>query len=112
MSQIVFKQLEDIIPTLTSHGIGFKQVLLFNNNDKQNIIQVAYGHISKNETITPHLHPTMEEYYFFLSGRGVFIINNEKLNFKKNTFIKIPHNTIHFLQAKTNCKFIYWGSKI
>lgn len=98
-----------ITPVSTSHGIGFKQIFLSRDDCESNLMQVAYGILQGNEKIEEHTHPTMEEFYFFESGESYFFIENEEYLCKKGDFIMVPAGSRHFMEAKTEVSFIYWG---
>lgn len=63
-----------VLMEITAHGVGEKYVFLRNQEIKSNLTQVAVGIITKVDNIELHVHPTMEEYYYFLEGSANFII--------------------------------------
>jgi mannose-6-phosphate isomerase-like protein (cupin superfamily) len=109
MKQIIHKNMRSIEGESTSHSVGIKKVLLTNSECESMLTQVAVGSLIKGEFVDTHLHPTMEEYYFFMKGEAKFIIDDIELSCEKDTFIKVPKNTKHSLMAVSNIEFIYWG---
>ena len=89
MKQVVYKNLKNIATESTSHTIG-----------------------SKGEFVDDHSHPTMEEFYCFTKGKAKLTIDKMEHFCKKDTFIKIPKNSVHSLRAITSIDFIYWGIAI
>ena len=59
------------------------------------------------------MHPTMDEYFFVLSGCGEYTINNIKHNITKGDFIFIPAGVKHFLKTKNKngLELVYFGVK-
>lgn len=112
MKKVVYKNLNNIGEELTSHAIGSKRVLLQSSECESMLTQAAIGTLLKGQFVDNHIHPTMEEYYFFTKGKAKFTIDNTEYSCEKDTFIKIPKNTIHSLMAITAIDFIYWGIAI
>lgn len=96
----------------TSHAIGEKRILLNGSECESMLTQAAVGSLLEGEFVDNHVHPTMEEFYFFLKGEAKITINNVDHFCEKDTFIKIPKDSIHSLQAITAIDFIYWGIAI
>ena len=76
------------------------------------LLKLQLATLLKGEFVDNHSHPTMEEYYFFTNGKAKLTINNSEYLCKKDTFIKIPKDSIHSLMAVTTIDFIYWGIAI
>jgi len=112
MKEVVYKKLESITAESTSHAIGLKRILLNGSECESMLTQAAVGTLLKGEFVDNHSHPTMEEYYFFTKGKAKLTINNIEYLCKKDTFIKIPKDSIHSLLALTTIDFIYWGIAI
>lgn len=112
MKEVIYKNLKSIAVESTSHTIGLKQILLKGSECESMLTQAAIGSLLKDEFVDNHLHPTMEEFYFFTKGKAKLTINNIEYFCKKDTFIKVPKNSIHSLKAITAIDFIYWGIAI
>lgn len=109
MKRVIFKNTKSVQGEITSHSVGVKRVLLTNSECESMLTQAAVGSLNKGEFVNIHLHPTMEEFYFFTKGKAKFIIDEIEYSCKKDSFIKIPKNTKHALMAISNVEFIYWG---
>jgi len=111
---VIYKNVTDVTSIITAHGVGIKSVLLSQADSCTTFTQLAYGILNINEVIKPHLHETMEEFYFFTKGEGLFIINEEKFQCLEKTFIKIPARFIHELKctSATPLEFLYFGIAI
>lgn len=93
----------------TSHSLG-KKLVFFNKNELQSsITQIALGILDSGEIIPFHSHESMEEVFYILSGNGIFHIEDEKINVKENSCIRIPLGFSHSIKANTQMKFLYFG---
>lgn len=95
----------------TAHAQGFKQVFLRNNDTLTSVTQVAYGGFSKMDYCELHSHETMEEYFFFLKGTGIYIVGNQLIDLQPGVFVRIPAGVLHRLEAKGEdaLEYMYFG---
>lgn len=108
-NKIIHRNIARIKAVSTSHGVGEKQILITGKECLSNLTQAAYGCLEKNEVVELHIHSTMEEFYFLLSGTIVFQLDGVELNCNSGDFIMVPANCAHKMKALTDTKFIYWG---
>lgn len=108
---MLFKNLKNIDPEITSHGCGKKFVFVNKENSQTNLMQVAVGELTHKDTIDWHLHPSMDEFYYFLEGKALFHIGNESFVCEPETFVMVPCNIKHKLSTNSIVKFLYWGIK-
>ncbi|UZR96235.1 cupin domain-containing protein [Chondrinema litorale] len=108
---VVNKLASALAKTRTSHNNGEKIILLKNEETESLLTQTAIGILQPGETVEPHVHSDMEEFFYFLEGKGSYIIDNKTYTLQATSFIKIPIGKIHELKAEGNVplKFIYWG---
>ena len=64
---------------------------------------------AKGDFVDTHVHPTMDEHYYFMEGEGLMMIVNEKYICKAGTYLLIPAGYRHSLQACSEMKFITIG---
>lgn len=112
LAKIIYTNINDIEVLPTNHTVGKKQIFVTGKNCDSNLTQAASGSLSAGETVDEHVHPTMEEFYYFESGRSVFTIGSKKHTCKKGVFIMVPAGLKHFIEAVTETHFIYWGISI
>ena len=95
----------------TAHSVGIKKVLLRNGQSNSDLTQVAYGSMAPGEQVGVHKHPTMEECFFFLEGKGIYEVDGESIALEKGTFVRIPANTDHAMKCTGTEKleFFYFG---
>jgi len=111
LNQKVYQSLSDIIPVTTVHNIGAKFVFLKEHDTETLLTQFAYGKLMPGEDVEQHLHPTMEEYFYFINGEGEYIIGNDVFSIKPSSFFRIPANTIHAIKpaGTVPLTFVYFG---
>lgn len=112
VKEVIYKNLKSITAVSTAHSIGLKRILLKGSECESMLTQAAIGSLLKGEFVENHSHPTMEEFYFFIKGKANLTINDIEHFCEKDTFIKIPKDSIHSLMAITAIDFIYWGIAI
>lgn len=107
----LLKKLSDIVPETTTHGSGEKFVFRRNQELPHASEQVAFGQFKSGEVCEEHIHPTMFEYFFFISGEGTCIIEGVEYQLMPNSFLEIPAGKKHSFHADKNSdlRFIYWG---
>jgi quercetin dioxygenase-like cupin family protein len=109
--KVIFKEESQISSIKTSHSLGIKQVLLKKNETDSDVTQVAIGTLAPGEFVEKHFHVDMEESFYFLEGKGYYLIDGEKYPVKSGTYIHIPKDAEHYLKAEGEAplRFIYWG---
>jgi quercetin dioxygenase-like cupin family protein len=104
--------LKDIPKTLINHGTVNKKVFIRNEDSQTSLTQFAWSKFEASDICESHSHPTMDEYFFVISGKGRYIIDNEALDIVKNDFIFIPAGVEHQLLIEDKNKdleIVYFG---
>ena len=111
MNQKVFQSLSDTPPVANAHGQGEKFVFLKQQDTQTGLTQFAYGRLIPGEDVQQHLHPTMEECFYFITGEGEYKISEVIYIIKPASFFRIPANTLHALKATGSepLTFVYFG---
>ncbi len=111
MNPKVYQPLSDILPVVTAHGAGQKFIFINNQDSQTAVTQFAYGKLLPGENCATHLHPTMEEFYYFIDGKGEYTVDNIVHDITPDTFFRIPVNTLHALKATGTqpLTFVYFG---
>jgi mannose-6-phosphate isomerase-like protein (cupin superfamily) len=111
LNQKVYQSLSDIVPVVTAHNFGEKFVFLSQHDTQTLLTQFAYSKLMPGEDVEQHLHPTMEECFYFISGEGEFIIADKTFTIKPSTFFRVPANMNHALKIKGTepLTFVYFG---
>lgn len=80
MQSIIQKEFSDILPVSTSHHVGLKTVLLSSQETSSSLTQIAITELHKGDFVDTHVHPTMDEHYYFMEGEGLMMIVNESIS--------------------------------
>lgn len=105
----MLKHLKDILPRLTSHGIGEKRVLLSGDETETAVTQIAVTTLHAGETASGHSHATMEEYFFFLKGEAALTIDGKRIRCHEGDFVQITKGTSHTLEAVSDVEVMTIG---
>ncbi len=107
----LIKKLSELSPVLTAHGTGQKFVFRSNDQMSNASTQIAFGQFEPGEVCEEHVHSTMYEYFFFLEGKGTYLIDNVSYDLEEMCFLEIPPKKRHSLHADKGetLKFVYWG---
>ncbi len=94
-----------------SHSQGIKRVFINNNDTTTALTQFAYGIMEPDEQSGTHSHKTMDEYFYFISGNGIYEINDQIIEIVPETFVCIPRGNKHNLINKSDkaLEFVYFG---
>ncbi len=109
--QTIYQYLKNLKGEPTAHLSGFKKVFLKKGQTECSLAQFAFGVLKKGQESGPHTHPSMSEFFYFLSGKGLFKVGNEKIPVRKETFVHVPSKSNHNLinEGDSDLKFIYFG---
>lgn len=99
MPSIIQKDFSDILPVSTSHHVGLKTVLLSSQETSSSLTQIAITELHKGDFVDTHVHPTMDEHYYFMEGEGLMMIVDEKYICKAGTYLLIPAGYRHSLPS-------------
>lgn len=94
---------------LTSHSMGEKFVFFQKNELLTPLTQIAIGLLKAGEVVPVHLHESMEEVFYILSGKGIFSIGDENFNINKNCCIRVPKGFSHSIKSENDLQFFYFG---
>ena len=108
----MFRNLTDIAPVTTSHGVGQKRVLLSSNESGCSLTQIAVTELKAGEIAAAHVHPDMQEGFYVLDGELEIDLNGEKTTCCKDTFVYVEKCTSHELHALTDSRIMTVGCVI
>jgi mannose-6-phosphate isomerase-like protein (cupin superfamily) len=75
-----------------------KKKLIDVSENPGRIATMNFAWLGKDMKLEPHKHSDGYEYYFFLEGEGLMLLNNEAINVRKNDFIKVELGMLHSLE--------------
>ena len=108
----MIRNLSDIEPITTSHGVGQKRVLLSSNESGCSLTQIAVTELKAGETAVAHVHPDMQEGFYVLDGELQVDLDGQKTICRKETFVYVEKCTSHEMHAVTDCRIMTIGCVI
>ena len=93
------------------HLSGLKKVFVNASESETSLTQFAHGAMARLQESGAHAHKTMDEYFYFISGTGVYVIDDIKNDVYASIFVKIPAGIIHNLinVGDRQLEFVYFG---
>lgn len=106
--------LDELLPQLTAHNQGTKRVFIRNEETDSALTQFAHATLNPGEQSGLHVHDTMDEYFYFLSGIGTYVINEKEVEVSSTSFSFIPAGASHNLVNTGNqpLQFVYFGISV
>lgn len=103
--------IDSLAGEVTAHLQGIKRVFLRNSDTPTALTQVAHGTFRTTDFCELHSHDTMEEIFFFCSGKGVYTVGDRQIPLENGVFIRIPAGVPHRLEAvgEEPLEYIYFG---
>jgi quercetin dioxygenase-like cupin family protein len=101
-----------IEPQPTSHGVGEKRVIVTQTDIGRPITQIARTLLYSGEEVIKHLHPTMDEHFFFLTGECSVLIDGIIYNCVAEDYLYIPAGCNHQINAETDTLMITIGVEV
>lgn len=108
----MIRKLSEIIPVITSHGVGQKRVLLSKEESGCSITQIAITELKAGEIASAHVHPDMQEAFYVLNGDLEITLDGVPNICPKESFIYIEKGISHVLKALTDCRVMTVGCEI
>lgn len=106
------KRLSDIFPQITSHNVGLKQVLVSKEETESDITQIAVTVLRVGEETDRHRHPSMEEFFFFHSGKLELTVEDETCICVSGDFVMVGCGVMHQLKAIEDTELLTIGCAI
>ena len=107
--EVLLRHIADIAPVSTSHSVGEKQVLATREDVGNTVTQIARTRLKAGEEVEAHVHPTMDEHFFFLEGECEVVIDGKKHCCEAEDCLFIPAGHKHAISVKTDTIMITIG---
>lgn len=107
---VVKRSLKDIVPALTSHGVGSKRVLLSSEESGCGISQMAETTLRAGEVVLAHVHPDYRECFFILEGELDMVLDGKSTRCTKDDFVFVRNGVSHELRAVSDVRLLTVGS--
>lgn len=88
-------------------GIYMKHFFSSEDNDRLNNLEVR---IEAGCEISPHTHDNSNEFYYVVSGSGMFLIENEWVHIRAGEAMKAPMNVEHGFKNNTSEPLILFST--
>lgn len=108
----MIRNLNDISPVLTSHGVGQKRVLLSSSEAGCSLTQIAVTTLKEGEIAVAHIHPDMQEAFYVMEGEVEVVLDGKHTLCTKDTFVYVEKCTSHEMKAITDCRIMTIGCVI
>lgn len=108
----MIRNLNDISPVLTSHGVGQKRVLLSSSEAGCSLTQIAVTTLREGEIAVAHIHPDMQEAFYVMEGEVEVVLDGKHTLCNKDTFVYVEKCTSHEMKAITDCRIMTIGCVI
>lgn len=106
------KQLSDILPLMTNHKVGLKRVLVSKEETESDITQIAVTVLRAGEETDRHRHSSMEEFFFFHSGKLKLTVGDETRICGQGDFVMVGCGEMHQLKAIEDTELLTIGCAI
>lgn len=105
LDRLVVRNLTDTPTQPTSHMAGFKQVLLSDQETESKVTQIARNRIPAGCIVEEHVHPSMDEHFVFIEGKGKITVERKTIECVPELFVLIPAKTPHSVEAYSDLCF-------
>jgi len=108
----LLRSIASIQPVVTSHGIGEKCVIATNEEVGHPITQIAKTILKKGENVASHIHPSMDEHFFFLKGICLVNVEGYEYDCVPNNYLFVPSGCRHGIRVVSDSEMITIGIEI
>jgi len=109
---VLLRHIAGIDPIATSHGVGEKRVVATGDEVGAPITQIARTRLKAGDRVEVHVHPTMDEHFFFLEGECLISIDGVVRCCEAEDYLFIPATHAHAIEVKKDTLIITIGIAI
>lgn len=106
---VLLRHVDEIAPVATSHGVGIKRVIATQDQVGKLVTQIARTLLLKGEEVEEHVHPTMDEHFFFLEGECHVAVAGKCHLCEAGDYLFIPASNEHSIKVISNTVMITIG---
>lgn len=107
--EVVWKHIGEIEPIATSHGVGEKRVIASLADIGKPVTQIARTVLRVGDRVEKHVHPTMDEHFFFLEGECMVKMDECNFPCKGGDYLFVPAKYFHEIEANKEITMITIG---
>ena len=109
IGKVVWRHVGEISPIATSHGVGERRVIVSQAEIGRPVTQISRTILRYNEKVEKHVHPTMDEHFFFLDGECIVNVGECKYLCKGGDYLYVPANYNHEIKVNEETIMITVG---
>lgn len=94
-NNVLHRHTAEIEYVPTSHGVGEKRVVATQKEVGKPITQIARTLLHTGVQVEKHVHPTMDEHFFFIEGESRVLIDDITYNCVTGDYLFIPAGCNH-----------------
>lgn len=98
-NNVLLRHIASIDPIATSHGVGEKRVVATGNEVGAPVTQIARTRLKAGDKVEVHVHPTMDEHFFFLEGECLISIDEVVRCCEAEDYLFIPATHAHAIEV-------------
>lgn len=95
--------------TCVRHGNAVKFVFEENGWNAKTLTQAAFGIMRVGDYCNLHAHESMTEVFYFISGEGVYKIEDKEYTVNAGVYLRIDPGEFHELKVKNELHYFYIG---
>lgn len=107
--EVLLRHIAEIAPISTSHGVGEKRILSTHKDVDNTVTQIAHTRLRVGEKVETHVHPTMDEHFFFLGGECEVMMDGKGYRCKADDYLFIPAGHWHAIEVFSDTVMITIG---
>lgn len=102
--------LKDIPLVSVSHDPQILKQVIIDTGAVPRLNKFSKAIIRKGQTVSPYRHDNMYEILFFLTGRGKFLVDGNKVGVSSNQCIVIEPGEVHSIpEVLDDIELVYFG---
>lgn len=110
--EVLFRHIADIVPVATSHGVGEKRVIATSLDVGNLVTQIACTRLKAGDKVETHVHPTMDEHFFFVKGECKVTVEGSSHVCSEGDYLFIPTAHSHSIEVVKESLMITIGLAI
>lgn len=107
--EVLLRHIAEISPVSTSHGVGEKRVVATREDVGNTVTQIACTRLKAGEEVEAHVHPTMDEHFFFLEGECEVVMEGKIYRCLGDDYLYIPAGHRHAIEVFSDTIMITIG---
>jgi len=99
----------DTLPEQVSHQIDLKKHVILSKGIVPGLLQCATARLKSQEVIAPHVHVSMAEIFYIISGELCILLDRERCYLSSGDSVIILPGKLHGFECLVDCQFYYFN---